>query len=228
MAKGDPLPVLADTREERSGVPQLLKGLNFAPVHTQTLIAGDYIWDSKLGLVILERKELGNLLSSLGSGELHRQLTRLIELARLPILLIEGVMEQYNGNLSQWRGGKPDTTWDYNAVQNALLSWQAAGVYVTYSPSTSYTPMRIASLYQWSQKEKHLKPKRERRITVIDRLSKRADVLAGLPRIGESLATALAAQGSLLDWFSAPIEDWEKAVGNKTGREVAAFIRERP
>ena len=223
-----PMPILADTGDERSGVPQLLKGLNIAPVTIMRLLIGDYIWDSPFGLVIIERKELGNFLSSLGSGELHRQLTKMLEVAKFPVLLIEGIMEEYKGKLDYWLGPEQLSKWDYDSVQNALLSWQAAGIYVTFSPATSYTHLRIASLYAWSQKEKHLSPKRERRIPVTGRLSQRAEVLAGLPKIGEKRAIELATQASLKQLFSASEDDWKKLLGGKTGANVARFIEEKP
>ena len=222
------MPILADTCEDRSGIPQLLRGMNIAPVTITHLITGDYIWDSPLGLVIIERKELGNFLSSLGSGELHRQLTKMLEVAKLPVLLIEGIMEEYKGKLDYWLGPEHLSTWDYDAVQNALLSWQAGGIYVTFSPATSYTHLRLAALYTWSQKAKHLEPKRERRIPVTGRLSQRAEVLAALPHIGEKNAMRLAAEASLRQLFAASEEDWKKLVGSKTGTDVVRFIEEQP
>ena len=225
MTKQPPPTLIVDNREPPQ-MAQLLRGLGLTATVIEALV-GDYIWQSPLGVVMVERKTVNDLLASVGDGRLHRQLTTMTELAKVPILLVEGELSQYDGHMDAWRGKEAQKDWNFNAVMNLMLSWQLGGIYVTSSPGLSYTHLRIQSLYNWSQKNSHLRPKRKKQIPAMGRLSLRAEVLAAIPRIGVETAMVLAQGNSLKQLFSKTEEEWQKLLGLKDGATVARFIEER-
>lgn len=118
------------------------------------LEAGDYSWESPtLGLVLVERKEVSDLVGSVLSNGLTEQARKIAKVAKLSVLLIEGwITCTYDGSVRTksrvWR-----INWNY--LQNYLLGLQAHGFYTDYSPNQNFTIRRIASLYEWTNKGEH-------------------------------------------------------------------------
>ncbi|XP_048188551.1 DNA repair endonuclease XPF [Perognathus longimembris pacificus] len=77
--------VVVDLREFRSELPALLhrRGLDLEPV---TLAVGDYVLSPEL---CVERKSIGDLAASLGSGRLYAQCQAMARYYRRPLLLVE-------------------------------------------------------------------------------------------------------------------------------------------
>ncbi|XP_042554356.1 DNA repair endonuclease XPF [Dipodomys spectabilis] len=77
--------VVVDLREFRSELPALLhrRGLDLEPV---TLAVGDYVLSPEL---CVERKSMGDLAASLGSGRLYAQCQAMARYYRRPLLLVE-------------------------------------------------------------------------------------------------------------------------------------------
>ena len=80
------LRIVVDEREKKSGIPDLLKGIGIN-LEIKTLPIGDYIVAPE---IIVERKTVSDLISSIFDGRLFDQCNRLKEHYKFPILLIEG------------------------------------------------------------------------------------------------------------------------------------------
>ena len=80
------LRIVVDEREKKSGIPDLLKGIGIN-LEIKTLPIGDYIVAPE---IIVERKTISDLISSIFDGRLFDQCNRLKEHYKFPILLIEG------------------------------------------------------------------------------------------------------------------------------------------
>lgn len=78
--------VVVDDRERPSGVPDALKRLG-ALVEFRVLEVGDYVVSPRCAV---ERKQRGDFLSSLYSGRLFDQASRLRETYERPVLIVEG------------------------------------------------------------------------------------------------------------------------------------------
>lgn len=74
-----------DRREEMSGIPSTLTQIPWIRVIRAPLAVGDY----QIGRFTIERKSGGDLLASLSSGRLFRQIENLYHAPSKPILLIE-------------------------------------------------------------------------------------------------------------------------------------------
>jgi len=81
--------IFIDHRENKSGVPRLLKKMN-VPITVTELEVGDYI----VGEIAVERKTIGDYLGSKTSGHLDDQLYNLSTNFEFSYLLIEGYVSQ--------------------------------------------------------------------------------------------------------------------------------------
>ena len=80
------LRIVIDDRERKSGIPKLLQGIGIN-AEIRTLPVGDYIVAPE---TIVERKSIGDLISSVFDGRLFDQCTRLRKHYKNPIIIIEG------------------------------------------------------------------------------------------------------------------------------------------
>jgi len=85
--------IIVDTREQDEEESYFIRnGIDF---RRETLSCGDYAAeDSNGNRVVIERKEMSDLIQSMFEGRLESQLRRL-SLERLPILVITGTIEDY-------------------------------------------------------------------------------------------------------------------------------------
>jgi len=86
MLRLKPGVVVVDKREEKSGVPKILLKLGVS-LRYEFLEVGDYLLP---GDILIERKEVGDFLSSLLDGRLFDQASNLVEVSENPTILIEG------------------------------------------------------------------------------------------------------------------------------------------
>ena len=84
------LRIVADEREKKSGIPDLLKGTGIN-LEIKTLPVGDYIVAPE---TVVERKTISDLVSSIFDGRLFDQCHRLKEHYQFPILIIEGDIDE--------------------------------------------------------------------------------------------------------------------------------------
>ena len=78
--------ILVDTREFSSPVVKHLSRLGFT-IRSEQIDVGDYILSDRIGI---ERKEVGDFISSLKDGRLFRQLGMLVHSFTRPVVIIEG------------------------------------------------------------------------------------------------------------------------------------------
>lgn len=77
--------VIVDSREFRSSLPSLLHGRNLDVVPAM-LTVGDYVLSPAM---VVERKSVKDLISSLNSGRLYNQCETMMQYYKTPLLLIE-------------------------------------------------------------------------------------------------------------------------------------------
>lgn len=102
--------ILADYREKRSGIPELLMQSEIN-VKVVNLVAGDYLIDEQ---VIVERKTNEDFIQSLLCNRLFEQCSKLKRESDFQLFIIEGDPYRTNHDISQ------------QAVKGALLSISAA------------------------------------------------------------------------------------------------------
>lgn len=115
----------------------------------------DFLWDSPLGRVGVQRKEIHDLLSSLGDGRLQREVGQAQSLD-LAYVVIEGLL--------QWRkdgtffGGHWGVRYRFSKKHLAGLSFSltSRGIGLLFTDTSEQTAQLIRWLYDWSHKPNHL------------------------------------------------------------------------
>lgn len=88
--KIDQLRIIVDEREKKSGIPDLLKAVG-VNIEIKTLPVGDYIVAPE---IVVERKSIRDLISSIFDGRLFDQCNRLREHFQHPVILMEGDVDE--------------------------------------------------------------------------------------------------------------------------------------
>jgi ERCC4-type nuclease len=189
--------ILCDHREERSGVPDLLRVEHDIDVVPRQLPAGDYVLSDRL---VVERKTGADLAASIKNRRLFEQVARLVEAYEAVVVLVEG--EPVHIGEASWRG----------ALGRVLLS----GVAVLPTDDQDDTADWLARLYRLEGR-----PAGEPRLRAMprrpteDRMQVAEDVLGCLPGVSSVGARRLLEHfGSLAAVFAA---------GDDELREVAGF-----
>ena len=217
------LPIVVDTREFRSRVPEILQKLG-DPIIEMELEVGDYI----VGEVCVSRKSADDYVGSLYSGHLHEEIYQMLTNYRTSILIVEGSIE--------------DTLMFRNLKRTAYLS-SLAGIPVKKpqgfeSSSISVIPVATSTDTAWILhylREKILKG--ETRLSPIPRIAKATETetperrqmlpLLAIKGVGEVRAEKLIkAFKSARNVFNASLEELKKVVGEKTAIRVYNFARE--
>lgn len=127
-----PSRVVADERERASGVPEELSKLNVRVYYSRLPVA-DYVLNPEIAI---ERKSIGDLVSSVYDSRLFYQSARLAASYAKPYLLVEGdskEVEKLTKNLKSF----------YGAVANVTLAY---GLRVLYTANVKETAIAIAEL----------------------------------------------------------------------------------
>ena len=185
----------------------------------EALDTGDYAWECHLGAVRVERKTASDLMGSLSSGRAAEQFTRIVEYP-VPILMITGQHTTFKGKVGKWAGDL-NGRWTTMGLDNMLLSWQLAGLYIVRN-SKKETAARIISLYKWSHKREHLVVRGS--VITPTHITRQARTLCTLPGIGPKRAASLAKQYTLAELFAMPESVWQKMAGKTIGERVNQFI----
>ena len=133
--------MIVDDRERPSGVPELLEGLGVR-VEYLMLTVGDYVVSRECAV---ERKESRDFLNSLFQGRLFDQAYRLGEAYRVPVMIVEGDLQQAMESLSN-----PKAVW--GALSSLSLGY---GLHVFYTQDSAQTADLI---YTLARRERFLKP----------------------------------------------------------------------
>lgn len=112
----------------------------------------DFMWDSRMGWVGIQRKEVKDLLASIKDGRLTREVAQMARLD-MSALIIEGPMRwQPNGTLTVGRFG---AMWTKKQQAGLEFSLQSQGIWILRSISISDTLKMVKWLYEWTSKEGH-------------------------------------------------------------------------
>lgn len=174
--------VMVDSRE-----PLWIQGLRFGgvPVMTTLLDAGDVLAACDDGaLLAIERKEVNDLVNTLRDDRLFPQLARLRALTPWAYLAICGQLQPGPAGKTFVNGR--ETSWDWAAIQGALLTAQETGVHVLQVAGDHDFEQAVVRLANRSRKPVPIQPARDTAM-----LSEGEIVLASLPGIGPDRAQAI-------------------------------------
>ena len=192
------LRIVVDERERKSGIPDLLKsvGLN---LEMKTLPVGDYIVAPE---TVIERKSIRDLLSSVFDGRLFDQCSRLKEHFQLPIILMEGNVDEIDEITD-------NPLIFYGAISTVIIDFK---IPIIPTPSATHTAKLLVSMC--SRKESPKGPFLKK-IKKSNNLEKQQLLsLCSLPGIGEKFAIKMLERfGSPLKVFTATTAELSKIEG---------------
>lgn len=216
MAKDDwksKVIVYADVREEKSGIPDLLRSSNLMVVVKQ-LSLGDYIVSDQIAV---ERKSAGDFARSLFDGRLFDQAKRLAEHYPVVVYVVEGNplrLYRYRNRVKQLTAAITTLVVDFNAR-------------VIYSEGPWHTAMIIESLAKRASRERrqvvlHKKP----------RLSSIRDwqlyIVESFPGIGPKTAERILEEfGTIERFVNAGIVELSRipGIGEKKAEEIKRILK---
>lgn len=182
-----------------------------------------YITTTDQYKVLIERKTVSDLLSSIADGGLLSQCARMIAESEWSYLVVVGAMsESKSGNVCYYRGKWTETGWSYSAVQGALLSVQELGVKVVHTGNFLPCIDRIANR---GRGEIRVKPSRS---AVFN--SGAEMILTSLPGIGQLKALDILSQFGNVSEALSVLTDLSKSaakisgVGNMTKIKIRKIL----
>ena len=192
------LRIIVDDREQKSGIPELLKsvGLN---VEMKTLPIGDYIVAPE---TIVERKSIRDLMASVFDGRLFDQCTRLKEHFEHPIVLMEG-------NVDEIEEITDNPLIFYGALSTVVLDFK---IPVIPTPSAAHTAKLLVSMCSRKDAPKGPYLKKIKKSPDLER--QQLSSLCSLPGVGEKFAVRMLEKfGTPLKVFTATNADLAKVEG---------------
>lgn len=207
--KLDQLRIIVDEREKKSGIPDLLKAVG-VNIEIKTLPVGDYIVAPE---IVVERKSIRDLISSIFDGRLFDQCNRLREHFQHPVILMEGdvdEIEEFTENPLVF----------YGALSSIALDFK---IPVLPTPNATHTAKLLVSMS--SRKEAAKGPFLKKIKKSSDLQRQQLSVLCSLPGVGEKLATRMLEKfGTPLRVLGASSVELSKVEG--LGKERAKKIKE--
>lgn len=185
-----------DSRE-----PISVSGLQFgAPTTVTMLDTGDFLGVCADGAVILvERKEVGDLLNSVADGRLFDQCRRLRAATPWAYLVVTGSLQPAMNGKTLANGRQFD--WEWSSIQGSLLTVQEMGVCVVYCAEHEY----VATLTRLANRARG--PVRIAPHRAGIPLSAGETILTSLPGIGEHLAQRILTYCPSPAWALAMLTD---------------------
>ncbi|QKQ99913.1 multidrug MFS transporter [Metallosphaera tengchongensis] len=211
------LRIYVDTREAQSGIPDLLRE-NGVTVFFQQLSVGDYVIAQD---VVIERKNVFDLLSSIFDKRFFDQLARLKTTYLNTFLLIEGSLEAVRSVTEKWKILN-------SALVSAAIDYDAKIIYSANKKDSADVILSIIKRYQNGTNNKgpivlHDKPKFE----TIDQIQ--LYVVESLPRVGGKTAVKLLTEfNTIKDLCNSSVADIEKAIGSRKTAELIYKIFNTP
>lgn len=220
------LAVRIDSRE-----PGWVKDLTFggAAKTIEALETGDAeVWLETGQILLIERKTVDDLLSSIKDGRLFEQGRRLAEIrttqqlsgrkiTTFPTIVITGQMTQSMTNRVITERG--ETQWHWESVNSALLMMQEIGVFVSYARDDKDYERSVIALANRDRSDIVVYATRD--ITLGD---KKVEFLMGFPGIGEDRAN------KLMEWsggelYAAILGLTDPSIKLPIGRSLQTSIR---
>jgi len=166
----------------------------------------DFMWMGKQGKWGVQRKEVKDLLASVGDGRLARERGMWPKLDHV-VLLVEGRLRYDAAGvlMTGGRGGRGyGRVWRHEEVQGLLVGFAKAGVTVIGAEDVAGTARAIVALEKWSRKERHGGVAgREPLASVWGKPTNRefaVYMLSGLPGVGVELAGRIVDKFGVLPW----------------------------
>ncbi|MEK6971946.1 MAG: ERCC4 domain-containing protein [Thermoproteota archaeon] len=207
--KLDQLRIIVDEREKKSGIPDLLKAVG-VNIEIKTLPVGDYIVAPE---IVVERKSIRDLISSIFDGRLFDQCNRLREHFQHPVILMEG-------NVDEIDEFTENPLVFYGALSSIALDFK---IPVLPTPNATHTAKLLVSMS--SRKEAAKGPFLKKIKKSSDLQRQQLSVLCSLPGVGEKLATRMLEKfGTPLQVLGASSVELSKVEG--LGKERAKKIKE--
>jgi DNA excision repair protein ERCC-4 len=207
--KIDQLRIIVDEREKKSGIPDLLKAVG-VNIEIKTLPVGDYIVAPE---IVVERKSIRDLISSIFDGRLFDQCNRLREHFQHPVILMEGdvdEIEEFTENPLVF----------YGAISSIAIDFR---IPVIPTPNATHTAKLLVSMSSRKEAQKGPFLKKIKKSSDLQR--QQLSVLCSLPGVGEKLATRMLEKfGTPLRVLSASSVELSKVEG--LGKERAKKIKE--
>lgn len=188
------LRIVIDEREKKSGIPDLLKAVG-VNTEIKTLPIGDYIVAPE---IIVERKSIHDLMSSIFDGRLFDQCARLKEHYQYPVILIEG-------NVDEIESITENPLIFYGSLSTIALDFK---IPIIPTPSASHTAKLLISMCSRKETPKGPFLKKIRKSNDMQR--QQLSALSSLPGVGEKLAIRM------LEKFGSPLR-----VLNATSSELS-------
>lgn len=206
--------IIADHREKRSGLPDLLVEKN-VEISYCTLRAGDYLVNNEL---LIERKSAEDFIQSISGNRLFFQCAQMKKQNRKSLFIIEGNPYRTNHNMAESaiRG----------AIISIMISWQIPIIYSKDKEGSAHLLFQLARQFSkikgpvWLIKRS--KPKRNKDLQL--------RVLQGLPRVGPALATRLYNNfGSVKSVINADAKQLKmiEGIGKKSAEKIVAFVENK-
>ncbi len=186
LVPGDKPIIHADIRERRSRVIHFLKEMG-AEVVEEKLIVGDYVVSER---VCIERKTVGDLISSIYTGRLFDECKRMRETYSIPVLILEGYLPLI------FKISKIPASSIWGALSSIILNFN---VRVLPSPNTLSTAGIIYRMAYHEQIKEKSTPTIRSKPKFSNIAEQQIFLLCGLPGIGPNLAK------ELLKKFKTPI-----------------------
>ncbi len=207
--KLDQLRIIVDEREKKSGIPDLLKAVG-VNIEIKTLPVGDYIVAPE---IVVERKSIRDLISSIFDGRLFDQCNRLREHFQHPVILMEG-------NVDEIEEFTENPLVFYGAISSIALDFK---IPVLPTPNATHTAKLLVSMSSRKDATKGPFLKKIKKSSDLQR--QQLSVLCSLPGVGEKLATRMLEKfGTPLQVLGASSVELSKVEG--LGKERAKKIRE--
>jgi len=207
--KLDQLRIIVDEREKKSGIPDLLKAVG-VNIEIKTLPVGDYIVAPE---IVVERKSIRDLISSIFDGRLFDQCNRLREHFQHPVILMEGDVDEIDEFTE-------NSLVFYGALSSIALDFK---IPVLPTPNATHTAKLLVSMS--SRKEAAKGPFLKKIKKSSDLQRQQLSVLCSLPGVGEKLATRMLEKfGTPLQVLGASYVELSKVEG--LGKERAKKIKE--
>ena len=192
------LRIIVDDREQKSGIPDLLKSVGMG-VEMKTLLIGDYIVAPE---TIVERKSIKDLMASIFDGRLYDQCNRLKENFEHPIVLVEG-------NVDEIEEITDNPLVFYGALSRVTLEFK---IPIIPTPSASHTAKLLVALCSKKDGPKGPYLKKIKKSSNLE--TQQLSTLCSLPGIGEKFAVRMLEKfGTPLKVFSATTSELAKVEG---------------
>lgn len=206
--------VYADTREQPSNVPEILKSLG-ARVIFEALTVGDYIAARDCAV---ERKTLKDFVSSIFQARIFDQARRLLEVYSKPLIIVEGNLTEIFEK----------TNIQSRSIWGGLLALMLdIGVPVLFARDRYETAEIIFTLAKREQTEKKKAPvvRPKRKMWTLEQ--RQLYALMGLPNIGPEIAKRLLKKyKTLRKVFAAPEHELRhiEGLGKKRAKKICELL----